>query len=413
MDVIRGALRTWPMAYDFDIRHFLRRAPKPWLRRYFDRAGVLSHIDWASIKVRNIDLLIEGLGDIDEDLMGRIVQDFREIELLSTPAGKVQIIDESVFHGKQHEVSVRLTELAGFYECAFWTFFEQPECWRGAVSFADADTKPRRQWRKRINLPALGRSTTAADGKALGAAIVAMFRQKEGRGEYCVVEQYRRGEKEYYFAYPQDHRQVAIEYTKGEMTKRPHRPAFEIIFIHDDSHRTLSIWHQGKRERTVDLQLAFANAILWQEISRESPRDDRVYDFKVFLDPDFVFVPHPELGIKSAEVRQIGMRILGSEQYTISVALGAKTPSHILQGPLRTLAGNVNPSMVRITRVKIRVAFDPGPDARPPKTCQFDLTWPNSCNLPNDSHGLLIQRMLVAHGIEPRPPGDEPDDRPS
>ena len=51
--------------------------------------------------------------------------------------------------------------------------------------------------------------------------------------------------------------------------------------------------------------------------SRESPRDDRVYDFKVFLDPDFVFVPHPELGIKSAEVRQIGMRILGSEQYTI------------------------------------------------------------------------------------------------
>ena len=106
--MIRVALRTWPRAYDFDIRHFLRRAPKPWLRHNFDQAGVLSHIDWASIKVRNIDLLIEGLGAIDEELNGRIVQDFGEIELLSTPAGKVQIIDE----GKQHEVSVRLTQLA-------------------------------------------------------------------------------------------------------------------------------------------------------------------------------------------------------------------------------------------------------------------------------------------------------------
>ena len=143
-----------------------------------------------------------------------------------------------LFHGKQQEVAAKLAELAGFYECAFWTFFEHPDCWRGAVSFAEADSKPRRQWRKRINMPALGRSPTAADGRALAAAIVALFRQKEGRGDHCVVEQYRRGahgEKEYYFAYPQDHRQMAIEYNNGEMTLRPHRPAFEIIFVHDET----------------------------------------------------------------------------------------------------------------------------------------------------------------------------------
>ena len=46
------------------------------------------------------------------------------------------------------------------------------------------------------------------------------------------------------------------------MTRRPHRPAFEIIFIHDDVQRTLSIWHQGKRERIGDLQVAFAKAVL-------------------------------------------------------------------------------------------------------------------------------------------------------
>ena len=93
--VIRLPLLARPMAQDLDIRHFLRRAPKPWLRRYFDRGGVLAHIDWSSIRVRNIEPLMDGLRALDEDVRGRIVQDFSEINLLSTPAGKVQIIDEA------------------------------------------------------------------------------------------------------------------------------------------------------------------------------------------------------------------------------------------------------------------------------------------------------------------------------
>ena len=148
---------------------------------------------------------------------------------------------------------------------------------------------------------------------------------------------------------------------------------------------------------------AFAKAVLGQEIPRESPRDDRVYDLDVFLDPDFVFVPRSRnWESERADVRHMTMRVLGSEPYTISIALGAKTPAHILQQALRGLTGSVKQSMLKVSKVRIRVAFDAGRDGRPRKDCQFDLTWPNSCNLPNDSHGLLIQRMLVAHGIEPR-----------
>ena len=98
-----------------------------------------------------------------------MVEDFSNIKLLATPVGKVQIIDEAVFHGKQQEVSAKLARADDFYECAFWTFFEQPDCWNGAVFFAAADGKPKRYWRKRINMPRLGRSSTAADGKALGS----------------------------------------------------------------------------------------------------------------------------------------------------------------------------------------------------------------------------------------------------
>jgi hypothetical protein len=400
------------MTHDLDIRHFLRASPKVWLRRYFERVGVLDQIEWSSIHVRNVEPLMDGLRALDEDVRGGIVQDFSEIKLLSTPAGKVQIIDEAMFHGKQEAVSTKLAELSGYHECAFWTYFEHPDCWQGAVSFAEADNKPRRQWRKRINLPALGRAATADDGRALAAAIIGLFRRTEGRGDNCVVEQYRRGsagEKEYYFAYPQDHRQVVIEYNNGKMILRPHRPAFEIIFIHDDRERTLSIWHQGTRERTTDLQLAFAKAVLGADIERESPRDDRVYDLDGFLNPDFALVRESALGITSAQVRQITVRVLGPEPYTINVALGAKTAAHTLQQALRGLSSDIKPSMLKVSRVRLRVVFEESEGGRAPVVRQFDLTWPNSCNLTHDSYGILIQRMLVAHGIEPRrPDGNEP-----
>lgn len=142
----------------------------------------------------------------------------------------------------------KLSELEDFYACAFWVFLNRHECWDGAIFYAAADSKPKRYWRKRINLPRLGRRPINADGQALSEAVAKLFREKEGRGAHCVVHQYRRGllgEREYYFAYPQDHRQTAIKYEKGEMTRRPHNPAFEIIFIHNDEERTLSIWHEG------------------------------------------------------------------------------------------------------------------------------------------------------------------------
>lgn len=401
------------MTHELDIRQFFRKSPKYWLQRYFEKAAVFSHIGWATIRVRNVEPLMEAWRDLDEDLRGRMVEEFREINLLATPAGKVQIIDEALFHGKQNEVSAKLAELAGFYECAFWTFLEQPDCWRGAVSFADADGKPRRQWRKRINMPPLGRSSTATDGHALKDAIIELFRRREGRGDHCVVEQYRRGaygEKEYYFAYPQDHRQMAIEFNGGQMTRRPHKPAFEIIFIHDDMQRTLSIWHHGQRERTGDLQAVFARSILGQEIPRESPRDDRVYDLNAFLKSDFAFHPRPELGIASTDVRKITLRILGAETYAITVDLGAKTPSHALREALTGITANTRPTMVKVSKVSLRVTFDRGADGQQPAVRKFDLAWPNSCNLRDDSHGMLIQRMLADHGIEPRKPSDETRD---
>jgi hypothetical protein len=398
------------MAQDLDVRQFFRRSPPDLLRRYFERKEVSIQIDWASIRPRNIEPLMEAWQALDADTRGHMVEDFSNIRLLATPIGKVQIIDEALYHGKQEEVAANLAELDDYYDCAFWVFLEQPACWNGAVFYAAADSKPKRYWRKRINMPRLGRPPTSAEGSALGTAIAELFRKTEGRGDPCEVHQYRRGaqgEKEYYFAYPQDHRQTTLEYHEGQMTKRPYNPAFEIIFIHEDEQQTLTTWYQGKKERVNDLQVAFAKAVLGRDIPRESPRDDRVYVLGEFLNPDFKLRPQPELGIANAEIRMLSIRVVGNEQHTITIDIPDATPGYVLQQRLMAATHDVPQSMLMVSKVGIRVTFDLAPDEKRPRTRKFELAWPNSCSLQNDNYGILIQRMLADHGIEPRRPSED------
>ena len=97
---------------------------------------------------------------------------------------------------------------------------------------------------------------------------------------------------------------------RGQMTNRPHRPAFEIIFIHDDSQRTLSIWHRRPEGRIRgSCRWRLRRAVLGREIPAESPRDDRVYDLDVFLDPALSVSAAAELGIARAEVRQMDVAL--------------------------------------------------------------------------------------------------------
>ena len=393
------------MAHDLDIRHFFQRAPKFWLQRYFDHVGAFGGVAWDSITARNVEPLMQAWLGLDPDLQGQFVEDFSNVKLLATPVGKVQIIDEARHYGKDSEVAAKLADLHDFYECAFWVLLEEPAYWNGAIFYAVADGKSKRYWRRRINLPSLGRDPTPADGAALGQAIADLFRRKEGRGGNCVVHQYRRGtngDHQYYFAYPQDHRRTAIEYQQGQITKRPYAPAFEIVFVHEDERRTLNIWHHGKKERVTDLQVAFAQAVLRQEIQPHSTEDDRTYDLSVFLDPEFRIVPKPELGITHVDMRRMGVRILGAEPCLINIEVGDGVSPHVLYQRLQTATHDVASTMLRVARVGMCVTFERGRGEARPKTRTFDIVWPNSCSLQNDSHGILIQRMLADQGIELR-----------
>lgn len=386
-----------------DIKRFFRKAPKAWLQKYFARHKRLIDFDWTRLKTRDIDPLYAAWLKFEPEFQQEAAADFRDIAFLGDPVGKVAIIDEAVFHPGASNIAATFEGLEDFFACAFYTLLEHPKLWIGALSFADADNKNGRYWRTRNNMPRLGRKPTYDDAKTLGVALSALLTSREGRGIFCEVQPYRRRDLEYFFAYPQDHRQTSLEYDKtGKWKKRPHNPAFEIIFVHDDREQTLKIWHKGGGERIKDLQVAFAHAVLGADIPRESEKDTRVYDLQPFMSQDFSLRIAPDLGIRSVELRKIRFRVNGPNKHTIRIDLGNNCQSHILYDRLHELTRDKPPTLVQVTQVGIRVTYEKDLGEKNERHREFVITSPDSTSLSDDDEDQLLRRLLVENGVEPQ-----------
>ena len=78
-----------------------------------------------------------------------------------------------------------------------------------ATRFYHADSFP--YWRKRKNMGHESAAVDDASIRELSNQIHNYFHRTEGWGTNCVVEPFRRGNLDFYFAYPEDYSQQSIE----------------------------------------------------------------------------------------------------------------------------------------------------------------------------------------------------------
>ncbi len=91
-----------------------------------------------------------------------------------------------------------------------------------------------------------------------------------------MVEPYKRGKLDYFFAYPEDYAHASIDW-EGETLKRSARhPAFEIIFVYSQDERKIRLYMKGNRNTKKEIRALFADTILGLELG-EFVEDDRVY----------------------------------------------------------------------------------------------------------------------------------------
>ena len=394
------------MARHYSTRDFFRQMPNALLARYFLGQGLFGDMDFSAMKETKPDELFAAWLDLPDGqrLRNAIDMEFLDIYEMSCEKGFRAIIDEAGWQLRETADAFtafveKLAALPSHYERAMITFLDHRDFWKGATRFYHADTLP--YWRKRKNL---SHQLAAVDDASLGelaGLIRDYFHHTEGRGNNCVVEPFRRGELDYFFAYPEDYSQQSIEWVNGEFDRRPHNPAFEVVYVYSQKEGSLDLNFRGSHKAIEPLQGMFATAILKLPELPPDPKDARVYDLNPLRQKDFNFLHEVGSGIENVAVKKLRLssRVKKGDRITLEADV-AQDPNGVYV-LLETLGKSVPLHLYNITQVELAASVTVDTD-KPAKLVTIRITHPNSCSLKYDNLDLKLREMLEISGIEPK-----------
>ncbi|MHB1175452.1 MAG: hypothetical protein ACYCZJ_10055 [Sulfuriferula sp.] len=386
------------MSRHYSPKNFFRNASNAFLKRYFTEHGVLLDMDFDALSETKVTPIYAAWLKLPEEVRNEMERDFQDIDALSCESGTQSILDEAAWHGEN--LAEMFATLESFHAKAFWTFLDRPTYWQGASAFHHADSVPASYWRKRKNLIRAAAKVDDASLRQLENNLSHYFHNKQGRGQNCKVDCYKRGELDYFFAYPEDYAHSSIEWEGKEFRRRSHHPAFEIIFVYSQHEGTLNVFLAGTKKLVPELQSFFVDTILGLELG-EHLKDERVYDLALLKQGDMQFNYPPESGITQVAVKKLRLKILGTNE-RITLEANPTHNGRAVYDLLDKLKTIFTLSQIVITQVGLVVTFAHVPPQVKPATRSFDVCWPNSCSLGNDGRDAVIRKMLADSGIEPR-----------
>lgn len=386
------------MARQYSPKSFFRHAPNRMLVRYFAARKVLTGNDFDRMSETKIEPMYQAWLSLPDTERGEMERDFREIDALACEGGVKAIIDEAEWHGES--LAEVLSQHEGFHEKAFWVFLERPKYWPAASAFCRADSIGTSQWNECRTINHAMARVDDESVRELEKVLSHYFHNQEGRGRNCTVEPYRRGDLDYFFAYPEDYAYSSIDWDGSTLKRSARHPAFEIIFVYSQDEGKISLYMKGSRETKKEVRALFADSILGLELG-EFVEDDRVYDLAPLQAGNPVFQFSPDCGIQSVGIKKIRIAINGTKE-RITIEASPEPNQNAVYILRDRLLNSIPFSQMTITQVGIVVRYSSDAKNGAKNTRSFDINWPNSCSLRFDGRDAVIRKMLIASGIEPR-----------
>jgi len=390
----------------YSSKAFFRQMPNALLARYFQGRGLFGDMDFAAMNEGKPDELFNAWLTLPDNQRNEMDAEFRDIFEMSCEKGFQAIIDEANWQMQETPDALKtfiekLSALSNHYERAMATFLDHTAFWRGATLFYHADTLP--YWRKRKNLPPRRAAVDATSLQQLAEMIRYYFHHTEGRGKNCVVEPFRRGELDYFFAYPEDYSQQSIEWVNGEFDRRPHNPAFEVIYVYSQKEGSLDLNFRGSYKALEPLQGMFATAILKIDELPPDPKDERIYDLSPLLQKGFNFTYNVGSGIEEVTVKKLRLSSRIKKGDRITLEADTSQNSDAIYNLLDQIGKTIPLHMYYLTQVELSASVVVDSN-KPAKRMTIRITYPNSCSLKYDELGLKLREMLEASGIELKEP---------
>jgi hypothetical protein len=392
------------MGRQYSHKHFFRHAPNALLVQYFQKHGVLGEFEFDKLKEKEVEPIFAAYTKLSIEKQSIIEADLQDIDRMACQGGATALTDEAAFH-QDKDFPKALSEIEGFHGKALWAFLEHPKYWAGATLFLHSDTISDSLWKKRNDLPRIRPNVKPNDIQQLEKTISYHFYSREGRGRHCKVEVYRRYEKEYFFAYPEDYAQSAAEWVSSSLDIRAHHPAFEIIFVYSQREGSLDIYAPRNTKSVPVLQKLFAEAILKLADLDDFGGDRRVYNLDPLANRDFAFQYPVGCGIEDVVIYRMRLTLKSGKKRRISVEASPTGNSQAVYD----LLDRLNPPPYYVTQVGIKVTFAPTPGTHS-RIRRFTISHPNWCALRHDNRDLIIREMLADSGIELIEPDPGQDD---
>lgn len=387
------------MSGQFSYLQFLRRTPSEFLEKYFDSKNLELGIDFKKLCKHQETIIFEAIKALTEEQQTLVETDFQNINAMACEGGIAALVDESDYR-KDFEFIESISAIDGFHAKVLWAFLEKNDYWRAATMFLHADNVCASYWKKRDDLPQSVPQVGKQHIAEFEQAISDFFYRKEGRGRNCKVEVYRRHNKEYFFAYPEDFGQSEVEWVSNNLKTRAHHPAFEIIFVYCQDGNFLDIYAPKNNKAVSELQKIFAQTILKLIDFSDTVPDKPVYNLDPMLDSNFEFTIEPNSGITNVVINKLRLTLkYGLKQRVTIEADTNKNPKDIYD-----LLRKINPPPYYLTQVRIKVSFEPQEGKRA-KIRTFSISHPSYCSLNHDGNDIIIRNMLANSGIEPRKNG--------
>ena len=405
------------MSRHYSTKDFFRQIPNALLNRYFSKQEVFGNVDFAALPESKPDILFSLWLNLAESQRNSMDAEFRDIFELSCEKGFKAIIDEAQWHLRddQRGLAALIKELAGLanhFERAMVTYLDHHRYWKGATRFYHADTLP--YWRKRNHLRNNPAVVDPDSINELANLIRNYFHHTEGRGNNCVVEPFRRGNLDYFFAYPEDYSQQSIEWVNGTFDKRPHNPAFEVVFVYSQKEGSLDLNFRGSSKAVEPLQSMFAQAILKLNELPPNPKDTRVYDLSPLLKRNFEFTYALGSDIEQVAVQKLRLSSRIKKGDRITLEADTADNRNAVYELMETMKSALPLHLYNITQAELSVTLSANGD-KAPKVVKVRITHPNSCSLKYEQMDLKLRDMLSTSGLEPREINTviEPTDSPS
>lgn len=388
------------MVRTFAVPQFFRQMPNALLKRFFAECEPINKIDFEKMPESKPDVLLKAWEALPAVARQKLEPKLREIFDLASSKGVIAITDESKFKIPEPEEQAAFVEalakMKNHHERAMTVFLDFPEIWSIARHFWRADSL--RYWRVRRGFPRKAASQNHADRRAFEADIGQWFRKNQACGRLCTVEVYRRDDRDYFFAYPEDFADETTEYVDDKLDRRAHNPAFEVLFVWREKEGALDINCRGDKKVLEAMQEIFAKRILKLSALPRNPAKS-AFELDGLKDRNFQFVYDAGQGIEAVWVRRL--RFSSLSRYSDRITFEADTASN--RFAVYDLIKQANLA-IPMNRLQIAQAFLSARFAatadKPAWTTSFTVTAPNSTNLKHDPDGLKLRAMLSASGIE-------------